>query len=278
MLSYRHSFHAGNFADVIKHIVIIEILEHLINKDNAFDYIDTHAGAGYYNLDSDQAAKLREYSNGIGKLKAKDWPELARYFEIIKKCNSTAALKSYPGSPIIAMHFMRAKDRAWLFEMHPKDVERLKKSTAKNRRIRVADSDGFKGMLSLLPPASRRGLVLIDPSYEIKTDYTQVFDAVAKAYKKFTTGTYAIWYPVVERKRIDQLEKKFISSGIKRIQRFELAVTADSFDRGMTAAGMMVINPPWMLMEKMSQLLPKLVKTLAEDEGGFYKADVLVGE
>lgn len=278
MLSYRHSYHAGNYADVIKHIVLIEILEHLIKKDSAFDYIDTHAGAGLYNLQSEHAAKLQEYNNGIGKLNPEDWPELATYFEILAKHNPTGKLNFYPGSPFIAMHFLRGQDRSWLFELHSRDADILLQNTAKIKRVRVMRSDGFKGMLSLLPPVSRRALVLIDPSYEMKTDYAQVFDTIVNGYQKFPTGTYALWYPVVDRQTIDKLERKFIRSGIKKVQRFELGIAKDQYGTGMSASGVIVINPPWRLMDKMKQLLPKLVKSLAGDEGAFYKCDVLVGE
>ena len=278
MLSYRHSYHAGNFADVLKHIVVVEILEHLTKKDKAFDYIDSHAGAGLYSLKSAHAVKLQEYSNGIGKLKAEDWPELARYFEIVSAFNQSGSLDFYPGSPMFAKHYLRGQDRAWCFELHPADFDLLKINLGSSTRIRLKQADGFKGMLALLPPLSRRGLVLIDPSYEMKTDYTQVFNAVMQAHKKFSTGSYAIWYPVVERQRIVQLQKKFIASGIKNIQCFELGLTADSEERGMTAAGMIVINPPWMLLQKMSQLLPRLVAALGEDATAFSRCDVLVGE
>ena len=278
MLSYRHSFHAGNFADVIKHVVIVEILEYLTQKDKAFEYIDTHAGAGVFSLKSDHATKLQEYSNGIGKLKAQDWPELARYFEIISSFNETGSLAYYPGSPMFARHFLRPQDRAWLFELHPADIDLLMNNIGRDRQIRVKQEDGFKGLLSLLPPLSRRGLVLIDPPYEVKTDYRQVVNTVILAHKKFSTGTYAIWYPVVDRTRIDQLEKNFVTIGIRNIQRFELAIAPDSHAGGMTSSGMIVINPPWTLMEKMSRLLPKLVSKLADDKGAFYKCDVLVDE
>ena len=277
MLSYRHSYHAGNYADVIKHIVLIEILQHLVKKDSNFDYIDTHAGAGLYNLQSDHAAKLQEYTQGIAKLKPEDWPELATYFDIVAKHNPTDKLDFYPGSPFIAQHFLRRKDRSWLYELHPKDAERLLNNTAKNKNVRVMLEDGFKGLLSLLPPVSRRGLVLIDPSYEIKTDYAQVFDTLASAYKKFPTGTYALWYPVTDRKNIDTLERRFKRSGIKNIQQYELAIAPDQFGTGMSASGMIVINPPWTLQGKMSTILPKLVTTLGGD-GAFYKCDELVGE
>ncbi|NOQ94661.1 MAG: 23S rRNA (adenine(2030)-N(6))-methyltransferase RlmJ [Methylophaga sp.] len=277
MLSYRHSFHAGNYADVLKHIVQIEILEHLTKKDSPFDYIDTHAGAGLYNLKSEHATKLQEYTQGIAKLNPDEYPELTTYFDILSKQNSSGKLSFYPGSPLIATSFLRKRDRAWLYELHPKDAELLLKNTANRKNIRVMRDDGFKGLLSLLPPVSRRGLVLVDPSYEIKTDYGKVFTVLAEAYKKFPTGTYALWYPVVDRKIIDQLERKFIRSGIKKIQRFELGIARDQFGTGMSASGMIVINPPWTLMNKMSQVLPKLVNSLG-GEGAFYKCDELVGE
>lgn len=278
MLSYRHSFHAGNFADVIKHVVIVEILKYLTKKDKAFDYIDTHAGAGLFSLESGHATKSHEYTNGIGNMDAGDWPELARYFEIINSFNEDASLAYYPGSPMFARDFLRAQDKAWLYELHPADFKLLEKNVGDDRRLRVKQEDGFKGLLSLLPPLSRRGLVLIDPSYEMKTDYQQVVKTLILAHKKFPTGTYAIWYPVVDRSRIITLEKNIIASGIKNIQRFELGLEPDSHASGMTAAGMIVINPPWTLMEKMSHLLPRLVTLLTDDKVGSFQCDVLVKE
>jgi len=278
LLSYRHSFHAGNYADVLKHIVVIDILLHLGKKDKAFDYIDTHAGAGLFNLASAHSAKLQEYLTGVAKLKPQDWPELNHYFEVINAFNRSASLAVYPGSPMMALHFLRPQDRAWLYELHPEDAALLSKNTQNDKRARVMYEDGFKGLLSLLPPVSRRGLVLIDPPYEIKSDYAKVFETVDKAYKKFSTGTYAIWYPVVDRDRIDLLEKRFIKSGIKNIQRFELGISADTVERGMTASGMIVINPPWQLMSTMQRLLPKLLACLTDNKAAFYKCDVLVEE
>ncbi|NQY27690.1 MAG: 23S rRNA (adenine(2030)-N(6))-methyltransferase RlmJ [Piscirickettsiaceae bacterium] len=277
MLSYRHSYHAGNHADVLKHIVLIEILQHFTKKDSQFDYIDTHAGAGLYNLKSEHAAKLQEYTQGIAKIKPEEWPELATYFDIIAMNNPAGKLNIYPGSPFIAEYFLRKKDRSWLYELHPKDAELLSNNTAKNKRTRVMLEDGFKGLLSLLPPVSRRGLVLIDPSYEIKTDYALVFNTINDAYNKFSTGTYVLWYPVTDRKNIDTLERRFKRSGIKNIQQYELAIAPDQFGTGMSASGMIVINPPWTLKKKMSQILPKLVSTLG-GEGAFYKCEELVGE
>jgi len=277
LLSYRHSFHAGNFADVLKHIVLVEILEHLTTKETPFEYIDTHAGAGLFNLKSADAQKIKEHSNGIAKISLADFPELSRYFEVIKSVNAPDSLDIYPGSPAIAKSFLRQQDRAWLFELHPKDVEFLFKNMGNSKRIQIKHADGFEGIKALLPPTSRRGLVLIDPSYEIKSDYHELVKHLASAYKKFSHGTYAIWYPVVDRQTIETLEKNIKKSGIKNIQRFELGISADSDERGMTASGMIVINPPWKLFDKMSKLLPKLEKHLGEN-GSFFKCDVLVKE
>ncbi len=277
MLSYRHSFHAGNFADIIKHIVLVEILESLTKKDKPFEYFDTHSGTGLYHLHSANAQKLAEHLTGISQLIPAEWPELSRYLSIIKNHNHGKSLSHYPGSPLIAADFLRAKDKAWLYELHPKDYELLEKNTP-SRKIKTFHSDGLAGVLSLLPPTSRRGLTLIDPSYEVKNEYRHVYETVSKAYKKFSTGIYAIWYPVVDRSTIDTLERQFIRSGIKDIQRFELGLSADTKERGMTASGMIVINAPWGLFEKMSQILPKLTQTLSSDPQAFYKCDILVQE
>lgn len=278
MLSYRHSFHAGGFADVIKHVVVVEILQHLVQKNTPFDYIDTHAGAGLYDLRAEQADKLREYRQGIGKLTEGAFPELSHYLGIVNQHNSAGTLHYYPGSPLIAARFLRAKDRSCLFELHPADFAALKGQFEANRRVRVLRQDGFKGLLSLLPPVSRRALVLMDPAYEVKTDYSRVFETLVRAHRKFSTGIYALWYPVVERARIDELENKFIQSGIRKIQRFELGITADEQGKGLSAAGMIVINPPWMLLENMTALLPRLAATLKADDGAFFRSEVLVAE
>lgn len=278
MLSYRHSFHAGNFADIVKHVVLVEILDYLIKKETPFEYIDTHSGAGLYDLTSSHATKLEEHTKGIGRLEPKDLPELTRYFDVINKYNESGDLKVYPGSPLIAEHFLRTQDRAWLFELHPQDYESLCDNVGGNKKIRVSCQDGLKGMLALLPPKTRRGLILIDPSYEVKSEYDHIFDAAVKAYKKFATGIFAIWYPVVDRRKIENLENKFVLSGIKNIQRFELGVSADSNERGMTSSGLFVINPPWTLFDKMSKVLPKLSQILSEGNGQFYKCDIISNE
>ena len=277
MLSYRHSYHAGNFADVLKHIVLTEILLHLGKKEKPYTYIETHAGAGLYQLNSAESIKVGEYLDGIARLNSADFPELESYFSVINLFNPSE-LSQYPGSPVFAEYFLRSQDSASLHELHPRDFERLRLYFKHNSQYRVLKQDGYQGLKRLLPPTSRRAVVLIDPSYEIKNEYVQVVDEVIKAHRKFATGIYAIWYPVVERKRIQQMESKLIASGIKGIQLFELAVKADSDKRGMTASGMIIINPPWGLYEKMFLLLPKLTKLMQQEESAFSRCETLVGE
>lgn len=278
MLSYRHSFHAGNFADVVKHVVLVEILDHLIKKEAPFEYIDTHSGAGLYNLQSDDAQKLQEHANGIGQLNVNDFPELQRYFEVIQSLNPPNTVSVYPGSPAIAQYFLRPQDKAWLYELHPQDYELLRQNMVGSKRIKVRCENGFDGIKALLPPRSRRGLVLVDPSYEIKSDYERVIEHIVGGYKKFSTGIYAIWYPVVDRRKIDSMETNLLKDGIKNIQRFELGIAGDSAERGMTASGMIVINPPWTLFNKMSGLLPKLAQQLTQSDELYFKCDVLSTE
>lgn len=278
MLSYRHSFHAGNFADIVKHIVLVEILNHLKKKETPFEYIDTHSGTGLYNLGAPDSQKLQEYAGGIGKLNFSDFPELELYFQVIKSFNESEKIKFYPGSPSIARYFLRPQDRGWLFELHPADYKLLHDNFARCKNVRVGQQDGFKGLMALVPPKSRRGLVLIDPSYEIKSEYRQVIDSVVKAHKKFAYGIYAIWYPVVERQTIQKMEKRLLHSGIKNIQRFELGIAEDSSQYGMTSSGVFVINPPWTLFDKMARLLPNLSRYLTDSDKPLFKCDILVSE
>jgi 23S rRNA (adenine2030-N6)-methyltransferase len=280
MLSYRHSFHAGNFADVLKHIILMEILEYLKKKDKPFCYIDTHAGPGTFQLNSDYAQKNREFENGIGKLwKRDDLPDcVANYVNLIKCFNSTAFLTGYPGSPAIAKRLLRSKDRLFLFELHPTEIKLLSDAINRDRRIKVFHADGLKHAIGLLPPYEHRGLTLIDPSYEIKNDYSQVAEILVTMYKRFATGSYLLWYPVVERHRIQKLERAIQSSGIKNVQLFELGIQSDTYEHGMTASGMIVVNPPWTLAATMQQILPWLADVLGNDGKGFYRIQTLVAE
>jgi len=280
MLSYRHSFHAGNFADVLKHIILIKILEHLKKKDKPFCCIDTHAGPGEYALDEGYALKNREFENGIGKLwQRDDLPDsLANYVNFIKKFNNTDELIRYPGSPLIIKQFLRNKDRLFLYELHSTEIELLNISVTRDRRIKVFHADGLKNVLGLLPPNEHRGMILIDPSYEIKSDYNLVIETLIQMHKRFATGIYALWYPVVERSRNKQLEKAIKTSGIKNVQLFELGIKTDTHEHGMTASGMIVVNPPWTLAADMQQILPWLADVLGIDGAGLYRIETLVGE
>ena len=263
---------------MLKHIVLVEIFDYLTKKDKSFDCVDTHAGAGLFNLNSSHATKLEEYTQGIDRLHRKDWPELSKYFEVIDACNHFPSATLYPGSPLIAKYFLRAQDKAWLYELHPRDFQLLEANVAHDRRVKIYDQDGFSGLLAILPPVSRRGLILIDPSYEVKVDYERVYEITNKAYKKFSTGIYVVWYPVVNRDKIDRLEKKFIKSGIKNIQRFEVGIDQDSDARGMTSSGMFVVNAPWGLFGKMATMLPRLSKSLSTADSALFRCDILVAE
>jgi 23S rRNA (adenine2030-N6)-methyltransferase len=280
MLSYRHIFHAGNFADVLKHLVLIHIIDYLKKKDKPFCYIDTHAGPGKYPLDNEFALKNREFDSGISQLwQRDDLPELvARYVDLVKQFNDTGDLKSYPGSPLIAQHLLRKQDHLFLCELHSTEIALLTKRFKGIRGVDVVHADGLKHGVGLLPPSQHRGLVMIDPSYEIKNDYRLVVDTLLAMTKRFATGTYALWYPVIERDRNHRLEKAIIATGIKNVQLFELGVRADSSGHGMTASGMIVINPPWTLTAQMEQTLAYLAKVLTDKEDGIYRIKVLAGE
>jgi len=279
MLSYRHSFHAGNPADVLKHLVLAEVLKYQTIKDKPLDYVDTHSGAGFFELAGSDAQKTQEYLDGIAKLwqHNSEHNALNEYIELIKSFNSNGNLDFYPGSPKIAEHFLRRQDNGWFFELHPRDLQLLQDNMKGKRSIRVRGENGFQGLIGLLPPASRRACVLIDPPYEIKNDYDTVVNTLVKAHKRFATGTYMIWYPVVDRERIDRMEAGLIASGMRNIQLFELATEADTDVHGMTASGMIVINPPWKLKQTMDAVLPELVSLLS-DSSGFYRSEQLVEE
>ncbi|MEN0037298.1 MAG: 23S rRNA (adenine(2030)-N(6))-methyltransferase RlmJ [Cellvibrio sp.] len=280
MLSYRHGFHAGNFADVLKHTVLVHMLDYMIQKDKPLRIIDTHAGAGVYKLNGPQAQKNREFDSGISQLwESGPQPKaVARFVEQVRHVNSGGALQLYPGSPLLAQTMMRPVDRLFLHELHPADFQFLRDCMRDDKRIRVENEDGFAGLQALLPPPDRRALVLIDPSYEVKNDYQHLVKQIVQAHKRFATGTYAIWYPVVLRQRIDEMELALKKSGIKNIQLMEFGMQPDSQEHGMTSSGMIVINPPWTLWAAMEETLPWLVDTLTENGTGFYRLEQLVAE
>lgn len=280
MLSYRHAFHAGNFADVLKHLTLIQIIDYLSKKDTPFCCIDTHAGAGDYALDSGYALKNKEFLTGIGQLwQRQDLPDaVVRYVDCIKRANNNK-LTRYLGSPLIIQQLLRAKDRLFLYELHSTEISLLTKAIGKDKRVKIFHADGLKNALTLLPPQERRGLILIDPSYEVKSDYVEVPNALIAMHKRFATGIYALWYPVVNRHYNHTLERTLKDSGIKNIQLYELGIGADNSQQGMTASGLIVINPPWTLTSQMQELLPWLVTALSRDNNkGFYRIHTLAEE
>lgn len=280
MLSYRHSFHAGNHADVLKHTVQTLILDAMKEKDKPFLYLDTHAGAGRYQLHSVHAERTGEYQDGIGRLWQRDDlpPLLETYINTIKSYNGSEQLRYYPGSPLIARQLLRENDKLHLTELHPTDYPLLRQEFAKDKRATVLRADGYQQLKSQLPPATRRGLILIDPPYELKDDYQHVVSAIKEGHKRFATGVYALWYPVVLRQQIKRLLRDLEETGIRRILQIELAVLPDSDRRGMTASGMIVINPPWKLEQQMAELLPWLHNVLSPQGTGHTTLNWVVPE
>lgn len=270
MLSYRHSFHAGNHADVVKHIVQSLILDSLKQKDKPFVYHDTHSGVGRYDLTHEWSEKTGEYKQGIAKIWQQDMPQdLASYLDSIRTLNQGEDLRYYPGSPRVARAQLREQDRMVLTELHPSDFPLLEQEFHRDRQVRIYKEDGFKRLKASLPPKERRGLVLIDPPYELAKEYRDVVTAIAQSYKRWATGIYAIWYPVVNRLDIDDMLEGLEGLGIRKILQIELGVSPDTNERGMTASGMIVINPPWKLENQMNEILPLLKKAIAPSTGHF---------
>lgn len=271
MLSYRHAFHAGNHADVLKHFVLVEILRYYNRKDKPWWYVDTHAGAGCYSLESDKAGKTGEFADGVGRL----WqrtdlpPGLSPYLDAVTQFNPHGHLTFYPGSPAIAMTLLRAQDRMRLFELHPADASLLERTFERDTdRVQVRKADGFSGLRSLLPPASRRAVVLIDPPYEVKDDYRSVVTVVDDAMRRFPGGTYIVWYPMLARTEARQLPERLARLAPSSWLDVRLAVRAPSRDGlGMLGSGLFIVNPPWVLPETLEAVLPWLVKTLGVDDG-----------
>ena len=285
MLSYRHAFHAGNHADVLKHVITIALLQYLGQKETPVMYIDTHAGAGLYALDSNYASKNAEYETGIGKLWGrKDLPApLAHYVDLIKSLNPSGKLRYYPGSPYCADKVMRAQDRLRLFELHPSDSKILQDNfrkleahaaaqgqhpSGRGTRVMIHKGDGFAGLKALLPPPSRRGLVLIDPPYEDKGDYRRVQETLQDALTRFATGTYAVWYPVLQRVESRQLPERLKRLNASSWLNVTLTISTPSPDGfGLYSSGMFILNPPWTLEPMLRELMPWLVKALGVDSG-----------
>ncbi|HYD75936.1 23S rRNA (adenine(2030)-N(6))-methyltransferase RlmJ [Ramlibacter sp.] len=294
MFSYRHAFHAGNHADVFKHLVLVAMLRHLLAKDTPLWVIDTHAGAGLYRLDGDYAGTSGEAQDGIVKLAgavgAHDTldgqalaPALADYLDLVRGFNRPGDWRIYPGSPFIVQKLLRTevRDKLKLHELHPSDSKALAGNVAQlnaGRQVSVAREDGFEALKALLPPPSRRALVLVDPSYEIKSDYAKVPAALRDSLQRFATGAYAAWYPVIPRPEAHELPRKLrtlagqvrkpwlhatFSIGQKPVAAGEPADTR----QGLTASGMFVVNPPHTLKPALEAALPQLLQVLGRGRG-----------
>ena len=282
MLSYRHAFHAGNHADVLKHFVLMQTLAYYTQKDKPFWYIDTHAGAGMYSLNTGYAAQNEEYETGISKLwQADDLPsELANYVGYIKSLNQpsnpkTAKLNLYPGSPICAKTFMREDDKMRLFELHPSDFEILRENfRGEQQQVKIDMSNGFAGIKAILPPPTRRAVVLIDPPYEEKQDYNRVVEMLQESLHRFATGTYIIWYPLLQRAEPEQMIAKLKALNLKDWMHVSLTVETPATDGfGMYGSGLFIINPPWTLPKTLETVLPYLSEKLGVDAGATYQID-----
>jgi 23S rRNA (adenine2030-N6)-methyltransferase len=274
MFSYRHAFHAGNHADVFKHLVLVHLLRHFKQKEKPFWFIDTHAGAGAYDLRGEYARKSGESKTGIAALwDAKDLPEaLKQYREEVRIFNAglgggDGAPHYYPGSPRIAMQMLREHDRVRLFELHSTDSRELARSVeGEAPRVIAQAIDGYDGMIAMLPPPTRRGMVLIDPSYEDKADYPRVIAALRGGVERFATGTFMVWYPKVQRREAQQLPDRLKRVQAKDWLHASLTVRAPGEDGlGLNGSGIFLINPPWTLPKMLAEVLPWLVRVLGQD-------------
>jgi 23S rRNA (adenine2030-N6)-methyltransferase len=265
VLSYRHAFHAGGAADVLKHAVYAFTLAYAARKAKPLYVLDTHAGAGVYDLDGSEAARTGEHRAGIARLAALDAPPpalVAGYLELVRAANPDGPFRTYPGSPDLARAILRPQDRLELAELHPTDHTALATRFQKAARIRVARTDGLALLLARMPPPERRAVVLIDPSYELKGDYEAVVGILDKAYRRFATGIYLLWYPVIERARVEELLRAVGRTGLRAVHRSELCLLPDSPGHGMTGSGLLVVNPPWPLPEAAEAGVPWLAQRL----------------
>ena len=285
-MNYRHHFHAGNFADVMKHVLLLQLLARLNDKDKPYRYIDTHGGAGKYDLSTSEAQKSGEFLNGIHRLVKLDdsikrnAPEgVKQYLKIVEDMRVGSGKGAYPGSPWFALEGMREIDKATIFEMQ-RDVFQQLYYNVRDKRAGLHERDAYEGLFGVIPPKEKRGLVMIDPPYEVeRKDFPQLVDLIATAYKKWPTGVFAIWYPIKDRAMIDRFEKKMIKTGIRRQLICEVCVWPDDTPVGLNGCGLLVINPPWKFSEDADEALQWLFPHLRMSENGGHAAvRWLVGE
>lgn len=281
-MNYSHAFHAGNFADVMKHAVLTRLVEYLKKKDTAFRVIDTHAGIGSYDLSGEIAKRSPEYRDGIGRLLAASLPQkaaplLAPYLDVIRALNPEG-LTTYPGSPLLVRQLFRPQDRLSALELHPDYADRLGKLFAGDVQVRVIHLDGWLALNAHVPPKEKRGLVLVDPPFEEKGEFVRLVDGLVKAHRKFATGVYALWYPLKDTRAVHDFISALRDCGIPRILRAEISVRPASNPPRLHGSGMIVVNPPFTLEGELRVLLPALAQILGDPGQGRHKLEWLRGE
>lgn len=282
-MNYRHAYHAGNFADVVKHVVLARLIEYLKRKDKPFRVIDTHAGIGLYDLSSPEAQKTGEWKGGIGRL-VDAGPGfgagslLAPYLDAVRAVNLDAAMKTYPGSPMVARHLLRRQDRLSLLELHPADAARLKVLFAGDIQTRVTELDGWLALGAHLPPKERRGLVLVDPPFEEPGEFDRLLDGLSRAHRRWPGGIYALWYPVKDRRAVAAFREGLAGAGIPRILDLSFHIRPPSAEARLDGCGLALVNPPFTLEGELHSLLPPLHHLLALEKGADWTLKWLAGE
>ncbi|MGQ3212935.1 23S rRNA (adenine(2030)-N(6))-methyltransferase RlmJ [Shinella sp.] len=282
-MNYRHIYHAGNFADVLKHAVLARLVTYMQAKDKAFRVLDTHAGIGLYDLSSEEAQKTGEWLDGIGRLLDTDMPPavaeiLAPYLKAVHELNPHGGLTYYPGSPKLARMLFRPQDRLSAMELHPDDYETLHRLFDGDFQSRITHLDGWLSLGAHLPPKEKRGIVLVDPPYEIEGEYERLVDGLEKAVRRFAGGVYCLWYPLKKNAPIAAFHKALKETGIPKMLCAELTVRSDRETTGLTGSGLIVVNPPFTLKQELDVLLPFLKERLAQDRFASARAFWLSGE
>jgi len=283
-MNYRHAFHAGGFADVIKHIVLVRILTYLHDKPAAFRVIDTHAGAGIYDLTGDEAQRSGEWLTGIARVMQARFSEaaaplVAPYLDIVRAFNPRAELKAYPGSPLIARALLRPQDRLTACEVEPMARKHLIGALRRDPQARVVDLDGWVALPAFVPPNERRGLILIDPPYEEKDEFTRIAAGFAEAFAKWPTGSYLLWYPAKSRRATDGLAQRVAEvagggASPGKCLRLEFSVAPQTADSALVSTGLLLVNPPWRLASELKAILPELQKPLGLGGAGRFRLEV----
>jgi 23S rRNA (adenine2030-N6)-methyltransferase len=283
-MNYRHAFHAGNFADVLKHVVLVMLVGHLKKKPAPFFYLDTHAGRGLYDLSEASAQRSGEYKDGIGRLLEAPSrgipPEVADYVRLVRESAGPgrSAITAYPGSPVLVARLRRPVDRMVLAETLPQEAAALRKALGRQRLLSVIESDGYAALKAHLPPRENRGLVLIDPPYESDLEFDKVLAGLESAYERWPTGTYCVWYPRTDRAGPARFHRELERSGLRKVLDLWLDVLPHDARVGMSGAGLVVVNPPWLLEERLRELLPSLHGLLSPEGLGGTGVEWIVPE